>query len=145
MNVRKASGPDGIPPRVLRECASELASVLVQLYSLCLNTNTFPQCWKRALVQPIPKKGSRSDPSNYRPIPLTCILSKIFETLLSSHFLDHLESHSLLSDHQYGFRPSRSMSFGARRLLVIYFPISQIYCLLPLGTMGRLVWLRLTY
>src|SRR5678815_1711052 len=108
MNVRKASGPDGIPPRVLRECASELAPVLVQLYSLCLNTNTFPQCWKRAHVQPIPKKGSRSDPSNYRPIALTCILSKIFETLLNSHFLDHLESHSLLSDHQYGFRRSRS-------------------------------------
>src|ERR1700755_3610084 len=108
MNVRKASGPDGIPPRVLRECASELAPPLVQLYSLCLNTNIFPQCWKRALIQPIPKKGSRSDTSNYRTIPLTCILSKIFETPLNSHFLDHLENHSLLSDHQYGFRRSRS-------------------------------------
>ena len=63
---------------------------------------------KRALVQPVTKKGSRSDPSNYRPIALTCVLSKIFETLLNSHFLDHLESHSLLSDHQYGFRLSRS-------------------------------------
>ena len=108
MNVKKAGGPDGIPPRVLRECASALAPILVQLYSLCLNTNTFPQCWKRAYVQPVPKKGSRSDPSNYRPIALTCILSKVFETLLNSHFLDHLESHSLLSDHQYGFRRSRS-------------------------------------
>src|SRR5678816_3073749 len=92
MNVRKAGGPDGIPPRVLRKCASVLDPPLVQLYSLCLNTSTFPQCWKRAYVQPIPKIGSRSDPSNYRPIALTCILSKIFETLLNSHFLDHLES-----------------------------------------------------
>src|ERR1700755_1786560 len=108
MNVRKASGPDGIPPRVLRECASELAPSLVQLFSLCLNTSTFHQCWKRAIVQPISKKGSRFDPSNYRPIALTCILSKTFETLLNSHFLDHLESHSFLSDHQYGFRRSRS-------------------------------------
>src|ERR1044072_7311942 len=39
---------------------------------------------------------------------MTCVLPKIFETLLNSHFLDHLESHSLLSDHQYGFRRSRS-------------------------------------
>src|ERR1044072_7380745 len=37
------------------------------------------------------------------------------------------------------------MAFGARCLLVIYFLISQIYGLLPLGTMGRLVWWRLTY
>src|ERR1044072_8311037 len=37
------------------------------------------------------------------------------------------------------------MAFGARDLLVIYFPISQIYGLLPLGTMERLVGWRLTY
>src|ERR1700755_2258471 len=86
MNVKKASGQDGIPPRVLRECASELAPSLIQLFSLCLNTSTIPQCWKRALVKPFPKKGSRSDPTNYRPIALTYILSKIFETLLNSHF-----------------------------------------------------------
>src|SRR5678815_4737276 len=77
-------------------------------YSLCLNTNTFLQCWKHAHVQPVPKKGSRCDPSNYRPIALTCSLSKIFETLLNSPFLDHLESHSLLPDREYGFRRSRS-------------------------------------
>src|SRR5678815_2242590 len=105
MNVRKAGGPDGIPPRALRRCASVLSLPLVQLHSLCLNTSTFPQCWKLEHVQPIPIKGSRSDPSNYRPIALTCILSKIFETLLNSHFLDHLETHS---DRQYGFRRSRS-------------------------------------
>src|SRR6201990_441175 len=37
------------------------------------------------------------------------------------------------------------MAFDAQGLLVIYFPISQIYDLLPLGIMGRLVWWRLTY
>src|ERR1700755_2527967 len=89
-------------------CASELAPSLIQLFSLCLNTSTFLQCWKNVLVQHILKKGSRSDLSNYRPIALTCILSKIFETLLNSHFLDHLESHSLLSDYQYVFQSSRS-------------------------------------
>src|SRR5678815_4610342 len=74
--------------RVLGECAYVLTPPLVQLYSLCLNTSTFLQCWKHAHVQHIPKKGSRSDPSNYRPIALTCILSKIFKILLNSHFLD---------------------------------------------------------
>ena len=56
----------------------------------------------------IPKNGSSSNPSNYRPIVLTCVISKIYEYLLKSHFLNYLESHSLLSDHQYGFRSSRS-------------------------------------
>src|SRR5678815_4576912 len=127
MNVRKAGGPDGILPRVLRECASVLANPLVQLYSLCLNTNTFPHCWKHAHVQPIPKKGSYSDPSNYRPIALTCILSKIFETLLNFHFLDHLESHSLLSDRQYGFRRSRSTGDILSYLTDLWFSALRNY------------------
>ena len=86
LNVRKACGPDGIHPRLLREWASELGPVLVQLYSLCLHTSTFPLYWRRALVQPIPKNGSRSDPSNYRPIaqPLFFLkFSKLFSTLTS--------------------------------------------------------------
>src|ERR1044072_3464877 len=37
------------------------------------------------------------------------------------------------------------MAFDVRGLLVIYFPISQIYGLLPLGIMGRLVWWLLTF
>src|SRR5678815_2478653 len=106
-------------------CIRDRSPPLVQLYSLCLNTSTFPQCWKHAHVQPIPKKGSRSDPSNYRPIALTCILSKIFETLLNSHFLDHLESHSLLSDRQYGFQRSRSTGD------ILSYPVSYTHLTLP--------------
>ena len=47
-------------------------------------------------------------PSNYRPIALTSAVAKVFETLLNSHFIKHLESNNLLSDHQYGFRKARS-------------------------------------
>ena len=108
LDVSKASGPDGIPARVLRECASELAPVLARLFRLCLKTQSFPSSWKHSLVQPIPKRGDKSNPSNYRPISLTSSISKVFETLLNCHFLKHLESHNLLSDHQYGFRKARS-------------------------------------
>merc|ERR1712002_1214306 len=52
--------------------------------------------------------GDRSNPSNYRPISITCTISKVFETILNIHFLKHLENNSLLSDHQYGFRRARS-------------------------------------
>ena len=60
------------------------------------------------MVQPVPQKGDCSNPSNYRPIALTSTIAKVFESILNSHFLKHLESHSLLSDHQYGFRKARS-------------------------------------
>ncbi len=78
------------------------------IYRLCLSTFTFPSCWKYAYVPPVPKKGDRCNPSNYRPIALMSCLSKAFETILNGKFLKHLSSFSLLSDHQYGFRKGRS-------------------------------------
>ena len=108
LKTDKASGPDGIPPRFLKEFADELAPVLCRLFRLILISCTYPSSWKHALVQPVPKKGDRSNPSNYRPIALTSAVAKVFETLLNSHFIKHLESNNLLSDHQYGFRKARS-------------------------------------
>ena len=101
LQTDKASGPDGIPPRFLKEFADELAPVLCHLFRLILISCTYPS-WKHALVQPAPKKGDSSNPSNYRPV------AKVFETLLNSHFINHLESNNLLSDHQHGFRKARS-------------------------------------
>ncbi len=85
-----------------------LAPCLVKLFRLCLSTSIFPSCWKYAYVQPVPKKGDRSNASNYRPIALIPCLSKAFETVLNSKFLKHLSSFNLLFDHQHGFRKGRS-------------------------------------
>src|ERR1700755_136604 len=54
-------------PAVLKACASELAPCLGKLFHLCLPTSTFPFCWKRAIIQHVPKKG---EPIN----PLTTVL-----------------------------------------------------------------------
>ena len=108
LDTQKAYGPDGIPPVVLKKCAKVLAPCLVQLFRLCLSTKTFPSCWKFALVQPVPKKGDRSQVSNYRPIALISCLSKVFETILNQKIQKHLIKHDLLSDRQYGFRKGRS-------------------------------------
>ncbi|KAL0879124.1 hypothetical protein ABMA27_004075 [Loxostege sticticalis] len=108
LDVNKASGPDGIPARVLRYCAPELAPVLTRLYRLSLKTKIVPKSWKLANVQPVPKKGSRADPSNYRPIAITSVLCKVMERVLNRKLLSYLEDNDLLSDRQYGFRRGRS-------------------------------------
>ena len=108
LKTDKVSGPHGIPPRFLKEFADELAPVLRRLFRLILISCTYPFFWKHALVQPVPKKGDHSNPSNYRPTALTSAVAKVFETLLNSHFIKHLESNNLLSDDQYGFCKARS-------------------------------------
>ena len=104
----KVSDPDGMPPSFLKEFADELVPVHCRLFCFILISCSYPS-WKYALVQPVPKKGDHSNLSNYCLIALTSAVAKVFETLLNSHFIKHLESSNLLSDHQYGFCKARSM------------------------------------
>ncbi len=108
LNPRKVYGSDEVFSIVLKNCASVLTPCLVKLLRLCLSTSTFPSCWKYAYIQPMPKKGDRSNPSSYRPIALLSCLSKAFETIHNKWFIKHLSSFNLLSDRQYGFRKERS-------------------------------------
>ncbi|KAJ0180804.1 hypothetical protein K1T71_004208 [Dendrolimus kikuchii] len=91
LDVNKASGPDGIPAIVLKTCAPELTPVLTRLFRLSLSTGIVPRSWKLANVQPVPKKGSRADPANYRPISVTSILCKSMERVLNDRLLAYLE------------------------------------------------------
>ena len=108
LDIKKAYGLDGIPPVVLKTCALELAPCLTKLFRLCLSTSIYPSCWKLALVQPVLKKGDPSQPSNYRPIAINSILSKVFESIINKKIWKHLNSSNLVSDRQYGFRKERS-------------------------------------
>ena len=54
------------------------------------------------------RKGKKSDPSNYRPISLTCMASKILEHIVHSHVMKHFEHYDLLTDSQHAFRSKRS-------------------------------------
>ena len=62
LDVSKATGPDGISARVLKECAHELAEPLSKLFALCFRSGVQPRMWKTANVVPIHKRSSRSTP-----------------------------------------------------------------------------------
>ena len=47
-------------------------------------------------------------PSNYRPISLTSVCSKVMEHVIFHSIMEHLQNHSILSDFQHGFRPGYS-------------------------------------
>ena len=75
---------------------------------LSYNLGIFLSSWKLDHIFLIPQKGKKSDPSNYRPIAITSLISKTMETTITKQLLAFLETNSLLSDHQYGFRQARS-------------------------------------
>ena len=64
----KASGPDNLPARFLKEVAFEISPMLTVIFQASLDQGTLPNIWKTAKVVPIFKKGNKSDPCNYRPM-----------------------------------------------------------------------------
>ena len=103
LNTNKATGPDGVTARLLREAAPSISSSLSCLFNMSLKKGKLPCDWKRA-VTPIYKKGKKELVTNYRPISLTSLVVKTMEKLVTNHILSYLEDHTLLSPHQNGFR-----------------------------------------
>ena len=74
LSPHKATIPDKFKPIVLQTLHKELAPILQLIFQRSIDTGKVPDIWKEANVSPIYKKGDKSDPSNYRPISLTCVL-----------------------------------------------------------------------
>ena len=72
----KAFGPDGIPTKLLKETSFAISPVLTLIFNASLEQGKLPSDWKKAFITPVYKKGLRTDPSNYRPISITCICGK---------------------------------------------------------------------
>ena len=103
LNINKSAGTDGLHPKVLNRCAMSFASILSSIYTSSFTNSFVPLAWKEANITPIFKKGSKSDPGNYRPISLTSIPCKIMERVLRDRMLAHLMQHNLITNEQHGF------------------------------------------
>ena len=107
LNPHKAAGPDKFKPIVLQTLHKELAPILQVIFQRSLDTGKL-RYWKEANVSPIFKKGEKSDPSNYRPISLTCVFCKALEHIVASSVAKHFTELDILYDLQHGFREKRS-------------------------------------
>ena len=108
LKPHKATGPDEISSRFLKEMASPITPALPLIFQASLEQGQILDEWKTANVAPIFKKGDKSKPSNYRPVSLASICCKVIEHILHSHIMKFFEQHHILSDSQHGFRKNRS-------------------------------------
>ena len=106
LDCSKSTGPDGISTRMLRETALSITQSLTSLFNMLIQRCSFPSLWKFANVVPIPR--CKSSPSNYRPISLLPVISKLFEKHIYSVLLDHFQHHCPISQHQWGFQTGKS-------------------------------------
>jgi hypothetical protein len=103
-----AIGPDGYSATFYKALANELCEPLFIIFNLSFELGILPTLWKMAKVIPVFKKGNSADPSNYRPISLTCVPCRLMERILRDAIMKFLKQNSLLPADQYGFLPGRS-------------------------------------
>lgn len=103
-----AVGADQVPTKLLKYCAEEICEPLSQIVNMCFRLGIFPDDLKRTVIKPLHKKGDKNDISNYRPIALISIISKIFEKALLSRIIDFTEKYSIISDMQSAYIKGRS-------------------------------------
>ena len=108
LDTSKANGSDGISARMLKGTAHSITPVLTRLFNMSIESGIFPDKWKLSSVVPIPKGGDHSNPSNYRPISLLSVISKMLERHVYYLITEHLSSVHPLANTQWGFQSGKS-------------------------------------
>ncbi len=79
---RKAPGPDGVSPACLKTCADQLAPIFTQIFNRSLELCEVPSC---STIIPVPKKPKITGLNYYRPVALTSVVMKSFESLVLAY------------------------------------------------------------
>ena len=110
-----ATGPDLLPARILKRCASELAAPILMLTLHILAMGDWPASWSLHWVIPLYKKKSPGLPANYRGIHLTAQVSKVIERLIKSLLMPFVMMSVGFGPNQFAYTPGR----GARDVLAL--------------------------
>lgn len=107
----------GMSVRLCSSIIETLAPYLASLFNSCIDQGVFPDLMKHSKVIPLFKSGDKKDPSNFRPVSVLPVLSKVFEKIVLNQMLLHFNINGLLHNQQFGFTKGRSTTDAAVALL----------------------------
>ena len=100
----QSSGIDGISCSFLKIAMPVLAPSLCSIFNMSISRGCFPGNWKIARVSPIYKDGSTEDRSNYRPISVLPVVSRLFEKIVFDQVYTYFTENEFFYSDQSGFR-----------------------------------------
>ncbi|KAI5638488.1 reverse transcriptase (RNA-dependent DNA polymerase) domain-containing protein [Phthorimaea operculella] len=117
LNKTSAPGLDGINSSFLKTIFPLIAEPFTFILNASLSSGIFPEIWKQAVIVPIHKAGPKDNPSNYRPISLLSLFSKVLEKLVNRRLVKYLNKHNIISTSQFGFQSGKSTEDAVGLLL----------------------------
>ena len=116
LQLNKATGLDNFQSKLLKIASPAISNSLAYIFNKSLQTGSIPDEWKSARVSAIFKKGTRTDPGNYRPISILPIVSKLLEKIVHSQLYKFCSENQILCLEQSGFRPKHSTQTSLHKL-----------------------------
>ena len=114
---KKSYGHDNLSGAFLKKIKLSITEPLTLIINKILMQGQFPDTWKVAKVVPLFKKGEKNLPTNYRPISLLPVLSKIAEKVIAEQMYGYFEKNGLFPKKQYGFRRHKSTEQALNNLV----------------------------
>jgi hypothetical protein len=105
-------GWDGVNAFIVKESSEIILQVLVHIINLSLVQGVFPLELKIAKIIPLYKGNSKMQLTNYRPVSVLPVLSKVFERIMYKRLLSFINKHNLLYQYQFGFRAGHSTNMA---------------------------------
>ena len=115
--MKDSYGYDGMSTKILKQSIPYSSSPWTHLCNLMISTGIFPTRLKFAEIKPLYKKDEIAGTSNYRPISLLTSFSKIFEKIIYTRLICHLNHSHILVDEQFGFRTKSSTDLASYKLI----------------------------
>ena len=108
---------NSLPVTIMKQLHDILCFPISELINLSFTKAEFPDVLKEATVVPVFKRGDCKVVSNYRPISILPVLSKLFERAFADRLVDFCGKFGILSVRQFGFRKGTSSQDAISDLL----------------------------
>ena len=83
IDISKSREPDQFPPSFFKRTSTEIAKSMFTSFKTFVRLKRFPRKWINGIVLPIFKEDSKADVSNYHPVTLLNVVSKILKNFVS--------------------------------------------------------------
>ena len=103
VKTAKSFGTDNISSYFMKLALPYIENSLAFLFNTSIETSQFPDSWKVARITPIFKDGDRTEKSNYLPISVLPVISKLFEKLVFNQLYQYMKENGLFTSDQSGF------------------------------------------
>jgi len=105
----KAQGVDGLSISIIKQIITHISDPLISIFNTSMESGIFHQKLKLVKVTPIFKTEDKMLISNYRPISVLPVFSKILKKIIYSRVDMSINKHHILCQNQFGFREKHSV------------------------------------